>query len=293
MTTEPALVASLRERIEAALEGCLPTTSALSQRLVQAMRYAVLGGGKRIRSLLTCAVCESLTGDAAPALAPACAIELIHAYSLVHDDLPAMDDDALRRGQPTCHVAFDEATAILAADALQALAFETLAVAPGIGDGEKLKMIQVLAQAAGWRGMVGGQALDMAMTGAPADLARLEQMHQGKTGALVQAAVQLGALAAGAAPARYAALTRFGQRIGLAFQVVDDILDVTANTGTLGKTAGADAVRGKSTYPALLGLARSREFAEQLLAEALRDLAEAGASGTVRELALTIVRRAS
>jgi farnesyl diphosphate synthase len=284
-----------RDRIEEALAARLPSSSELSPDLVAAMRYAVLSGGKRLRPLLVCATAESLASDPAvarTALEPACAIEFVHAYSLIHDDLPAMDDDTLRHGKPTCHVAFGEATAILAGDALQALAFETLLGARAFSAETRLRMARMLAESCGWMGMVGGQAQDIAATGVPLGLDQLERMHGAKSGALLAAAVQLGALAAGADAAQMASLARFGADIGLAFQIVDDVLDATATTHALGKTAGSDARAGKSTYPALLGIDASRDRASALLAAAHQELAQFGLSRSVlAEVATALVDR--
>jgi farnesyl diphosphate synthase len=293
--TDSNWITRTRSRIEDALAARLPSSSDLSPELVSAMRYAVLSGGKRLRPLLVCATAESLTGDpevARAAIEPACAIELVHAYSLIHDDLPAMDDDNLRHGKPTCHVAFGEATAILAGDALQALAFETLLGAGALPADTRLRMAQTLAASCGWKGMVGGQAQDVAATGAPLGLEQLERMHGAKSGALLAAAVQLGALAAGADADRLASLARFGSDIGLAFQIVDDVLDATGSTQTLGKTAGSDARAGKSTYPALLGIDASRDRAGALLAAAHQALAQLGLSRSVlAEVATALVDR--
>jgi geranylgeranyl pyrophosphate synthase len=291
MTTDPD---ALRPLIEAELAQRLPEAGALAPRLDAAMRYAVLGGGKRIRPLLTCATATSLGTSAQVAVAPACAVEFVHAYSLIHDDLPAMDDDELRRGRPTVHIAFDEATAILAGDALQALAFETLAQAPGLSGEVRLAMLERLALAIGWRGMVGGQALDMAATGCSIALAELEALHRAKTGALLAAAVDLGALCGGADAATRASLAEFAAAIGLAFQIVDDLLDVTQTTATIGKRAGADRDAGKTTYPALLGTATAQRRAAQLLEEAIAALRRANIhAGGLHRLARQIVERTS
>ena len=265
------------------------------QQLYRAMHYSVMNGGKRVRPLLVMASNMALGGAAEAAIAPACAVELIHAYSLVHDDLPAMDDDDLRRGQPTTHIAFDEASAILAGDALQALAFELLCDAgqfPGT-DSQRLQMIGVLARAAGPAGMVGGQAIDLAATGKRVDQAHLERIHRHKTGALISASVQLGALASGQADAgNRTALAAYADAIGLAFQVQDDILDVTASTEVLGKQQGSDSLQDKSTYPALLGLEQARAYALQLHSEALQALQCFDARADIlRQLANYIVSR--
>lgn len=241
------------QRVEASLDAALPDPVRAPQRLHAAMRHATLGGGKRMRPLLVYAAGTMTGADEGVLDAPATAVELIHAYSLVHDDLPAMDDDALRRGQPTVHIAFDEATAILAGDALQTLAFEVLA---GSDAGAVLRVawLQTLAQASGVAGMCGGQALDIDATGQLQSLQALQHMHALKTGALIRASVRLGALAGGVEEATLQRLDAFAQALGLAFQVRDDILDVEASSQILGKTAGKDAAQSKSTYPALLGI---------------------------------------
>lgn len=261
-----------QKRVERALDRLLPPASTLPTRLHEAMRYAVLGGGKRIRPLLVYATGQALDADPSALDVAACAVECIHAYSLVHDDLPAMDDDELRRGRPTCHRAFDEACAILAGDGLQAQAFWLLAHADmgGIEPARRLKMLKQLALAAGSRGMVGGQAIDLAAVGRTLDIAELEDMHIHKTGMLIRASVLLGALCAGEVDNdTWRALDHYGKCIGLAFQVQDDILDVTGDTRELGKQAGADQARDKPTYPALLGLAGARERARELHTDAL------------------------
>src|SRR5271169_6457848 len=243
-------------RVQNVLEGALPAAELIPQRLHAAQRYAVLGNGKRLRPLLVYCTGEALRVPANILDAPAAAVELIHSYSLVHDDLPAMDDDDLRRGQPTTHRAFDEATAILAGDALQVLAFSLLARdrAAGVSADARLKMIQILADASGTAGMAGGQALDLSAVGRQLDLGELEAMHRLKTGALIRASVLL---AAACAPelsgAEWDALDGYAQDIGLAFQIQDDILDVEGNVEDLGKTIGADAARSKPTYPSVLG----------------------------------------
>lgn len=266
-------------------------------RLHQAMRYTVLGGGKRVRPLLAYATGAAVGAPGDRLDIPASAVELIHAYSLVHDDLPAMDDDDLRRGRPTCHRAFDEATAILTGDALQTLAFQILAHAPGL-DVEpqvRLRMIDTLARASGSRGMAGGQAIDLAAVGQTLDIAQLEDMHIHKTGALIRASVLLGALCAGRLDEpRIEQLDRYAKCIGLAFQIQDDILDVTGDTATLGKTAGADTARAKPTYPALLGLEGARQRATELLAAANDSLNGFGPEAdALRGLAEYIIRRRS
>jgi farnesyl diphosphate synthase len=250
----------------------------LAPELREAMEYGLMQGGKRVRPMLVYASADLLGAGQSPvADAAAAAVECIHAYSLIHDDLPAMDDDDLRRGQPTVHKAFDEATAILAGDALQTLAFELLAEQPenAADAGRRLRMVQELARASGYGGMCGGQALDIRHEGKAIDRETLERIHRHKTGALIRAAVRLGALCApGLQDAELDALSRYAEAIGLAFQVQDDILDITADTATLGKTQGKDLVQQKSTYPALLGLDGARRLAESLYQDALAALAE-------------------
>lgn len=241
-----------------------------NQRLLEAMRYGLFNGGKRLRPLLVYASCLALGSELERADAAAAAIECIHAYSLIHDDLPAMDDDALRRGKPTCHIAFDEATAILAGDALQPLAFELLSQPSSLPAKTQLEMVRILAQASGDSGMVAGQMFDIDAEGQQLTLIQLEQMHRLKTGALINAAVQLGALASGNSDsASLEALGDYAAAIGLAFQVQDDILDIESDTQTLGKTQGADLARDKSTYPALLGLEAAKAKAADLHQQAL------------------------
>lgn len=291
------IAAWMRERqamVEDALERALPPSSVLPQRLHDAMRYAVLGGGKRVRPLLAMASGE--LADAAPqrACVAGAAVELIHAYSLVHDDLPCMDDDVLRRGKPTCHVEFDEATALLVGDALQSLAFQLLAEHPLADDPvRQLGMVGLLAQASGSRGMAGGQAIDLASVGKALTVPELELMHIHKTGALIRASVLLGAGCGDAlADALAAALDRFAKFIGLAFQVVDDVLDETADTATLGKTAGKDARSAKPTYVSAIGMERARALARELRDDALAALEPFGERARrLRQLADFIVMR--
>ena len=244
--------------------------------LGEAMRYAVLDGGKRLRPLLVLAACEAVNGNPHAALRSACAVELIHAYSLVHDDMPCMDNDVLRRGKPTVHVKFGEAQALLAGDALQALAFEFLTPADDAVDtfdvATQARLCRMLAQAAGFHGMAGGQAIDLASVGFPLTSAQLHEMHRLKTGALLQASVMMGATCGAASLPVRGALRDYGAAVGLAFQVVDDILDVTADSATLGKTAGKDAAQDKPTFVSLMGLQASRDYAQQLLARAFESL---------------------
>ena len=278
---------SVQTRIEAALSRRLPPAEAIPARLHQAMRYASLGGGKRVRPLLAFAAGELTAAPAQRIEVAACAVELIHAYSLVHDDLPCMDDDVLRRGRPTCHVEYDEPTALLVGDSLQTLAFELLAGSELGAPATQLEMVRLLARASGSCGMAGGQAIDLAAVGQPLDQPELELMHALKTGALIRAAVMLGALCGDPlSDEGKAALDRFAKRAGLLFQVIDDILDCTASTATLGKTAGKDAAAEKPTYVSLLGLAAARELAENLRTQALDALALFGARAG-RLIALT------
>ncbi len=279
------------QQVDAVLERVLSKATNVPGRLADAMRYAVLGGGKRIRPRLVYAS-GRLAGARTEVLDhAAAAVEFIHAYSLIHDDLPAMDDDDLRRGRPTVHVAFDEATAILAGDALQALAFET-ACADGVGATVSSRWVRLLAHAAGAEGMVGGQVLDLDGETRRLDAAELEQLHRSKTGALLHAAVAMGAAAGNVSAAKADALDRFGAEIGLAFQIHDDVLDATVATEDLGKRQGADADRGKSTYVTVLGLETARKEAERRLASALGELTCFGTEAAeLVELAQFIVAR--
>ena len=281
-----------RNRVHAMLERALPPASEPPTRLHEAMRYAVLNGGKRVRAILVLATGEALGADAGPLEPPACAVELIHAYSLVHDDLPPMDNHALRRGVPTCHCAFDEATALLVGDALQALAFEVLARSPAHDAGEQ---VRILAQASGSRGMAGGQAVDLESVGKTLTLEQLEYMHLHKTGALIRASVRLGVLSAGARdPDVLARLDEYARCIGLAFQIRDDVLDIEGETATLGKTQGTDAALDKPTYPAILGLEASKAHARALHERATQALAPFGRdAGFLCALSGFIVNRTS
>ena len=290
MASLDVTLARLQRRAEQALAACLPPAQAPLARLLDAMRYAALNGGKRVRACLVYASGEALGASLEPLDAPACAVELVHTYSLIHDDLPCMDDDDLRRGKPTCHKAFDEATAVLAGDALQALAFEILA---NTRDLRRLDMMHLLTRAIGAHGMAGGQAIDLAAVGRSLASAELEDMHRRKTGALIHAAVQLGRLAAPpCAPAIADALDRYGRAIGLAFQIVDDLLDVEGETAAIGKTSGADAARGKPTYPLVMGVDAARARAQELKRAALESLTPLGDNGrTLAELATYIVER--
>jgi geranylgeranyl diphosphate synthase type II len=293
MTTE---LRTLKDTIEDALSHHLPTTSEHAQVLADAMRYATLSGGKRIRPMLLCAACTALGGDLEQALAPACAVEFVHAYSLLHDDLPSMDDDELRHGLPSGHVKFGEATAILAGDGLLTLAFQTLANAPIARTDVRLTAIEMLGEAAGWRGMVGGQVFDLESEDKQLSLSQLQALHAAKTGALIRVAVQIGALFGNATvnAETYVLLTEFASRIGLAFQIIDDVLDVTQTTETLGKPANSDAKSRKSTYTSLLGVERAREQAQDLLNDALAILGRANLQhNLLEEIARSVVARNS
>lgn len=292
MTTDLAV---LREQIERSLDQHLPRHSDIAQAMTDAMRHAVLGGGKRIRPMLVCATCEAFGRDATDALPIACAVEFIHAYSLIHDDLPAMDDDDVRHGLPSAHIAFGEATAILAGDSLHSLAFQTISSAPDHDANTRLAMIAALSQAAGWSGMAGGQCLDIEAEGKPLSLGQLQIMHGAKTGALIRVAVQLGCFSAGEAAAsteQFLLLSEFGDRIGLAFQVMDDVLDVTQSTEQLGKPAGSDEALDKNTFPKLMGVEQARQMAHTLIDEALALLARTRLqTETLQDIARRVVDR--
>jgi geranylgeranyl diphosphate synthase type II len=272
------LKAYLEERrglINRALEAYLPQVRGPAFRVTQAMHYSLFVGGKRLRPILCLAAAEAVGGDVGEALPAACALEMIHTYSLIHDDLPAMDDDDLRRGQPTCHKQYDEATAILAGDGLLTEAFRTLAGAADKYVGREavlLEVINLMAAAAGYQGMVGGQMLDLLAEGRQVTLKELETIHRHKTGALLTAAVRAGALTGGGNRFEVTALTTYGEKFGLAFQITDDLLDVEGETAEMGKAAGMDEKRQKATYPAVLGLEATREWAKRLVAEALAAL---------------------
>ena len=286
-------VSAQQSRFEDVLKRLLPQADVAPQRLHAAMRYSVLEGGKRVRPLLAYAAGKLSGASVERVEIAAAAVELIHAYSLVHDDMPCMDDDVLRRGKPTCHVEYDEATALLVGDALQSLAFQLLSEHRLGDDAEKqLQMVKLLAIASGSRGMAGGQAIDLASVGKQLTLPELEQMHIHKTGALIRAAVLLGAQCGSLDQAQLDKLDHYGKCIGLAFQVVDDVLDSEADTATLGKTAGKDADNDKPTYVTLLGVPAAKKMAEELHREALDALAEFGAGARrLRDLADFIVMR--
>jgi farnesyl diphosphate synthase len=279
------------DAVEKALDALVPEDTPAG--LGDAMRYAVLDGGKRLRPLLVLAACEAVSGDTQAAMRAAVAVELIHAYSLVHDDMPCMDDDALRRGKPTVHVKYGEAQAMLAGDAMQALAFEILTPDEGIAPSLQARLVSLLARAAGHDGMAGGQAIDLASVGRPLDEESLRDMHRRKTGALLQASVLMGAACGSLSRADWQALSDYGAAIGLAFQVVDDILDVTQASETLGKTAGKDHENNKPTYVTVLGLEAARRHANALREQAQAALARSGlrTAGRLAWLADKVVDR--
>lgn len=305
-----AWIEARRRAVDEALDRWLPPAAASPQRLADAMRYSVFAGGKRLRPLLTLAAAEAVAeagGEPGPqpailAMPAACALELVHTYSLVHDDLPAMDNDTLRRGRPTAHVVYGEGMAILSGDSLLTEAFALLAREPGEGAGlageqlaaRKLAALAVIAEAAGFAGMAGGQALDLEATapGAPAlDETGLREMHARKTGALLRASAVAGAIMAGGPAEAVAAVASYGGHLGLAFQIVDDVLDVEGASAVLGKTAGKDAVAGKMTYPALYGIERSRRLADASIEQALAALRQAGLGGQLAPIARWVVSR--
>ena len=290
-------IQSNRQRVEHALAHWLPSPDITPQKLHEAMRYATLNGGKRIRPILVYATGKALDIAEKQLDGPACAVELIHAYSLVHDDLPAMDNDELRRGMPTCHIEFDEATALLVGDALQSLAFHILAHDKNMVNDpqQRLEMIDTLALASGSRGMAGGQAIDLASVGTEPTIIELENMHIHKTGALIRASVKLGALSQAKLDLDLLdKLDHYAKCIGLAFQIRDDILDVECDTETLGKTQGSDAARNKPTYPSLIGLKKSKDMAEDLMTQALDSVSQLGKNADfLREIARYIIDRQS
>ncbi len=294
------LKAYLEERrglVNRALQAYLPQVRGPAFRVTQAMHYSLFVGGKRLRPILCLAAAEAVGGDPGEVLPVACALEMIHTYSLIHDDLPAMDDDDLRRGQPTCHKQYDEATAILAGDGLLTEAFRTLAAAADKYEGRErvlLEVINLVAAAAGYQGMVGGQMLDLLAEGRRVTLKELETIHRAKTGALLTAAVRAGALMGGGNRVEVAALTTYGEKFGLAFQITDDLLDVEGETAEMGKAAGMDEKRQKATYPAVLGLEATREWARRLVAEAVAALEPFQAKAEpLRELAQYLLVRRS
>jgi geranylgeranyl diphosphate synthase type II len=287
----PAYLERNNARIDQALDGFLPPV-ARAGRLAEAMRYSVMAGGKRLRPNLCLAAAEAVGGNSGDAMAAACALEMIHTYSLIHDDLPAMDNDRLRRGRPTCHIAFDEATAILAGDALLTLAFEIVAVHSPGPVVRRAEVVRLLAGAAGPAGMVGGQMLDMLSEGRALDQAELEDLHRLKTGALIEASLACGAVLAGGSGAQLETLRTYGRLVGLAFQVTDDILNVEGDPSVMGKAAGTDVRRNKSCYPGILGLVKSKEFAQNLVQQAVSSLTgfDSGAA-PLRAIARYVVER--
>ena len=287
----PAYLERNNARILRALNRLL-SSAGPDGRLLEAMRYSLMAGGKRLRPNLCLAAAEGVGGDAEDALPAACALEMIHTYSLIHDDLPAMDDDALRRGKPTCHIAFDEATAILAGDALLTTAFEALASMTGCRPERCTEVARIVAAAAGSRGMVQGQMLDMLSQGAALSLEQLEHLHALKTGAMIEASLAAGGLLAGGSAAQIEALRVFGRRVGLAFQVVDDILNIEGDPAVMGKAAGTDRLRRKNSYPGLLGLAKSKEFAHNLVHQAIEAIAAFDARAeALRAIACYVIER--
>jgi geranylgeranyl pyrophosphate synthase len=290
-----AQLESWRQRMERALEARLPQPNVVPARLHEAMRYSVLGGGKRIRPALLFATARAVGLTEDQVEAAACAIELVHVYSLVHDDLPAMDDDDLRRGRPTCHKAFDEATALLVGDALQPLAFQLLASDPALpaSPAIRLRLIDMLAQASGTFGMAGGQAIDLAAQGMLLDIGQVEDMHARKTGAVIRASVLMAAECVPPLdPGLYAALTRFSTAVGLAFQIQDDLLDVIGDVSTLGKATGADSERAKPTHPAIIGIPASQQRVRLLHTQAINALAPfGGRAESLRSLAHWLLSR--
>ena len=290
----PTWVSSHQNSFEDQLQQLLPQPDIVPQRLHAAMRYSVLDGGKRVRPLLAFAAGDLVGADCSRVNIVAAAVELIHAYSLVHDDMPCMDNDVLRRGKPTCHIEYDDATALLVGDSLQSLAFQLLAEHQLNNDAvQQLAMIKLLATASGSRGMAGGQAIDLTSVGSHLSMPELEFMHIHKTGALIRASVLLGAQCGPAlGEVELARLDRYGKCVGLAFQVVDDVLDSEADTATLGKTAGKDAKQGKPTYVSLLGVQAAKQMATELHSEAMDALAEFGEpAGRLRDMASFILKR--
>jgi geranylgeranyl diphosphate synthase type II len=294
------LKAYLQERqnlVNQALEGYLPRVRGPAFRVVEAMHYSLFAGGKRLRPILCLAAAEAVGGDAREALPVACALEMIHTYSLIHDDLPAMDDDELRRGVPTCHKKFDEATAILAGDGLLTEAFHLMAEASTQFQGREavlLEVMRLLSLAAGFQGMVGGQMLDLLAEGRQVTLKELETIHRLKTGALITGALRAGALVAGANRAEVANITEYGEKFGLVFQITDDLLDVEGEAAEMGKATGMDGKRQKATYPAVLGIEQAREWARNLVAAAVAVLEPFGdRAEPLRELARYLLVRRS
>jgi len=294
MRTEMFDLAAYLSRNNALLDRCLLAhlEASAGSRLLGAMQHSLMAGGKRLRPNLCLAASEAVGGDPQSVLPVACAVEMIHTYSLIHDDLPAMDDDRLRRGKPTCHVAFDEATAILAGDALLTLAFQVLASTEARRPERALEAVRILAAAAGPSGMVQGQMLDMQSEGRTLSSAELQKLHTLKTGAMIEAALACGAIVAGGLAAQVDAIREYGRAIGLAFQVVDDILNVEGDPAVMGKAAGTDRTRRKNSYPALLGLEKSKEFAQNLVCAAIEALGGFGREAeALRAIASYVIAR--
>ncbi len=287
MSEADSFLEAKARRVEAALRAVVDTWAGAPPLLVEAMAYSLFAGGKRLRPALAFGACELICGDDAPALPAACAIEMIHTYSLIHDDLPAMDDDDLRRGMPTCHVKFGEATAILAGDTLMTMAFDVLA------DAGRTDVIREVARASGVNGMAGGQILDLEAEENPVDLAGLQAIHRAKTGALIRCSVRTGAMLGGADAAQLDALTRYGEAIGLAFQIADDVLDIVGVEADIGKPVGSDAKSHKVTYPVLVGIDESRRLANEAIDEAIDALAlfDPTRAASLRALATYIIER--
>ena len=286
-------ISESRERVDACLEQLLPAECEAPSTIHKAMRHSVFAGGKRVRPILVLASGESLNGNRDTLIHLGAGIELMHTYSLIHDDLPALDNDDLRRGLPTCHKVFGEAIAILAGDALMTRSYQVLAELPGLSDSARLAIIREISYATGTvKGMIGGQVVDLESEGKPVTAALLEYIHDSKTGALLRSCVRCGALASGAAESELQALTEYGNKIGLVFQIVDDILDVTADSETLGKTAGKDEKVQKATYPALYGLEASRKKARELVDASLEDIRSFGeGADPLRQIARYIISR--
>ena len=281
--------------IDQVLSQSLPAEDGPSYRVVEAMRYSLLGGGKRLRPILCLAAAEAVAGETTRVLPVACALEMIHTYSLIHDDLPAMDDDDLRRGRPTCHKQFDEATAILAGDGLLTAAFFVMAEAAARDStqaGAYVEVVRFIASASGYQGMVGGQMADLLAEGQPSTLDQVEAIHRLKTGALLTASVRAGAVLGGGSQEQVEALTRYGEKFGLIFQITDDLLDVEGESAEMGKPTGMDAIRQKATYPAVLGVTGAKDQARRLVDAALLDLKPFGeAAEPLRQLALYLLIR--
>jgi geranylgeranyl diphosphate synthase type II len=291
--TLDAYLARCRSVVDAELERRVPAATETPATIHQAMRYSLFAGGKRIRPILCMVAAEAVAGVSSGAEAPGCALELVHTYSLIHDDLPSLDNDDYRRGRLTCHKVYGEAMAILAGDALLTLAFQSLAEMEGVSAEARLRMIQELSRAAGTAGgMIGGQVADLEAEGKPVEAQQLDYIHRSKTSALIRAAVRIGAIHAGASAAKYEALSTYGEHTGMAFQIVDDVLDVVGTSDELGKTAGKDVAQNKATFPALYGVEASRECAAGHLAKALGALESFGESALrLRQIAERIVNR--